>query len=275
VSKLIRRIGVGVILIAVVLAAIFFHPLLTGGLLALWIFLASREFTELLRKQGIGVPRWLLPLVNLVLPIVLAIWSVGLKRDVSPGVVAFVFLPLAIVWGYVLFARAPRAPKLVYGSFAVLYLSLLPVHLLMLRQVAFADAAWGFPIVLYPLLSTWLNDTGAYGFGKWLGRHKLSPEISPNKTWEGFLAGIVVSAVFSAFYLPYFIPETGLVAAVVLGLVLGVAAQAGDLVESVFKREAGVKDSSSALSEHGGFLDRADSLLFTIPIFYYYLCCIR
>jgi phosphatidate cytidylyltransferase len=270
-SKFLRRLGVGAVLILVVLAAIYFHYLPLALLIIAWSFLAGREFTALLNRQGIGLPGLLIPVVNLIYPVLYVfLREVGKTRPASPGMEA-VLIPMGIVALYSLVAKPPRGPKLAFSAFAVLYLSILPFYAVLLRVYAYEHLAHAFAVVLYPLLVTWINDTGAYLFGKWLGRHKLSPEISPNKTWEGFIAGLVVSVVFSTLYLPSFLPPVNRLEAGLLGLVLGVAAQVGDLVESIFKREAGVKDSSSSLAEHGGFLDRADSLLFVVPLFFYYL----
>lgn len=267
---LVKRTFVAIILIAIVVAAIFLHPLFLAGLLVVWVFLASLEFTGLLAKQNVRLPRLLLPLTNLILPLVATLDFTVLHRTASAFHWPALLLCLGLVWVYALFAAAPRGPKVVFGSFGILYLGLLPVHLLLLKQYTLEHSALTPFIVLFPLLLTWVSDTAAYGFGKWLGKNKLT-EISPNKTWEGLAYGVIFAIAFSVAWLKYFLPEASLLHRVVLGLLLGLAAEAGDLVESIFKREAGVKDSSSALSEHGGFLDRADSLLFTIPVFYYYL----
>jgi phosphatidate cytidylyltransferase len=270
--KLAKRTLVAIILIAAVVAAILLHPLYLAGLLAIWVFLASLEFTRLLAKQNVRLPRFLLPFTNLILPAVTVYCFLVLHRTVSAFPWPTVLLALGLVWVYVVFAAAPRGPKLVFGSFGVLYLGLLPTHLFLLRQYTAEHTLAGF-IVLFPLVATWVSDTAAYGFGKWLGRHKLT-EISPHKTWEGTIAGILFSILFAVAGLGWCLPAAGPAHRIAIGLLLGIAALAGDLVESIFKREAGVKDSSSALSEHGGFLDRADSLLFTIPVFYYYLTLI-
>jgi phosphatidate cytidylyltransferase len=271
-NRIFRRISVGAVMIAVVLAAIHFPGPYLALLVAVWIFLASREYTELVKRQGVGLPSYLLSFVNLIFPLLLVGYMALSPREPSERGFFLMLVPLAGLASYVLFARGPRAPKLVFAGFAVLYLSLLPTYLIMLRHLVYRFF-WpnAFFIVLFPLLATWVNDTAAYVIGTLLGRHQLSPEISPKKTWEGFIAGVVFTVVFSVLYLPRMMGAVGVARAAVMGAVLGVAAQVGDLVESVFKREAGVKDSSSALSEHGGFLDRADSLLFTIPIFYYFL----
>ena len=128
--------------------------------------------------------------------------------------------------------------------------------------------------VLYFLLVTKFSDTGAYVVGSLFGRHKLVPRISPAKTWEGFGGAIVVATAASllcAHFLGDRMPGMGPLHAVVLGVVLGSAAVIGDLIESLFKREAGVKDSGALFPGIGGILDLLDSLLFNAPIMYLYL----
>jgi phosphatidate cytidylyltransferase len=115
-----------------------------------------------------------------------------------------------------------------------------------------------------------MGDVGAYFVGNMIGRHSLIPRISPNKTVEGTLGGLafsLVTAVVSKSYLPSF-PYGHLIA---LGILLGILALIGDLAESLLKRDCGVKDSGTSLSGFGGMLDLIDSLLFTAPIFYFYV----
>lgn len=128
--------------------------------------------------------------------------------------------------------------------------------------------------VLYFILVTKFSDTGAYAVGSLIGRHKMIPRVSPGKTWEGFGGAIVVSTgasvVFASLagsHLPGMTPGH----AVVLGVLLSVSAVIGDLIESIFKREAGVKDSGSFFPGIGGILDLLDSLLFNAPLMYLYL----
>lgn len=124
--------------------------------------------------------------------------------------------------------------------------------------------------LLFPLLITWVNDTGAYCVGSLFGKHKLIPSVSPGKSVEGFIGGLFFSMLFGVAFFAFFklgdlsCPFTYLRGAF-LGLVLGLVAVLGDLVESRLKRSLGVKDSGRFLPGHGGFLDRFDSLLFTLP----------
>lgn len=121
--------------------------------------------------------------------------------------------------------------------------------------------------LLYALFIVWLTDSGAYMIGRKLGRHKLAPHISPNKTWEGSVGGTVVATiVVSVFW--YFFPFGGhsLTTMVILTLIFSIVGQLGDLVESALKRYYGVKDSGKILPGHGGILDRFDSLLLVLPV---------
>ena len=128
--------------------------------------------------------------------------------------------------------------------------------------------------VLYFILVTKFSDTGAYTVGSLIGRHKMIPRISPNKTWEGF-GGAILGSVLASLVFWHFTNEhlAGMTAvhAVILGVLLGAAAVVGDLIESLFKREAGVKDSGRFFPGIGGILDLLDSLLFNAPIMYLYL----
>lgn len=113
-------------------------------------------------------------------------------------------------------------------------------------------------------------DTGAYYVGKNFGKHKLVPKISPGKTWEGVIGGIVLSSAFAAISTAVFFPELPYKASIPLAIVMTVVGLFGDLAESAMKRGAGAKDAASILPGHGGLLDRLDSLLFNAPILYYF-----
>lgn len=128
--------------------------------------------------------------------------------------------------------------------------------------------------VLYFILVTKFSDTGAYVVGSLIGKHKMIPRISPGKTWEGFGGAIVVSTGASVAFASLagsHLPGMSIKHAVALGVLLSTAAVVGDLIESIFKREAGVKDSGSFFPGIGGILDLLDSLLFNAPLMYLYL----
>lgn len=118
---------------------------------------------------------------------------------------------------------------------------------------------------LFVLFCMWVVDTGAYIFGRSMGKHKLAPELSPKKTWEGAVGGTALTLLFAAYTGPALL-NIGLGTSLLLGLLLAVAAQLGDLLESALKRWAGIKDSSNLLPGHGGFLDRFDGFYFSAPM---------
>jgi phosphatidate cytidylyltransferase len=131
--------------------------------------------------------------------------------------------------------------------------------------------AWGGYTVISVFIIIWICDTAAYFGGRLTGKHKLFERISPNKTWEGAIFGFVF-AIVAAVAMKYILLDyLSVGSAVVIGFIVGVFGQVGDLVESMFKRDAGVKDSSSLIPGHGGALDRFDSLLFVAPLVYLYL----
>ncbi len=135
-------------------------------------------------------------------------------------------------------------------------------------------AGMGKWYVLYFILVTKFSDTGAYAVGSLIGRHKMIPRISPGKTWEGFAGAILVSTAASLVFAHIFgdrMAGMNEKHAVILGVILSVCAVVGDLIESLFKREAGVKDSGGFFPGIGGILDLLDSLLFNAPIMYLYL----
>lgn len=128
-------------------------------------------------------------------------------------------------------------------------------------------------VLILPMFGAWGSDVGAYFAGKFFGKNRLFPELSPKKTLEGCLGGVAF-ATFLFVIVAIFI-KIPLHHAILLGIVASVFGQIGDLVESAFKRELGVKDSGTMLGSHGGFLDRIDSFLFVLPVIYYYLTWFR
>lgn len=125
---------------------------------------------------------------------------------------------------------------------------------------------YGLQILCYVFVVVWSTDIGAYMIGKKIGKHKLWPVISPNKTWEGSIGAVICALIFTAVYV-YLVP-TGRNNALMIGLalILSIIGQMGDLVESAYKRFYGVKDSGKILPGHGGILDRFDSMLFVLPV---------
>jgi phosphatidate cytidylyltransferase len=160
--------------------------------------------------------------------------------------------------------------------FGLMYVPWLLNFIQKIQFFAFPEsfAGSGKIYVLYFILVTKFSDTGAYAVGSLIGRHKMIPRISPGKTWEGFGGAILVSTGASLLFTHFFgdkMAGMNWVHAIVLGVILSVSAVVGDLIESLFKREAGVKDSGNLFPGIGGILDLLDSLLFNAPLMYLYL----
>lgn len=157
--------------------------------------------------------------------------------------------------------------------FGIMYVGWLGSHLILLRQLPETlalDQNIGARLVFLVALLTWATDTAAYLFGVSLGRHKLIPRISPNKTVEGAVGGLIGAGLVGWWLTHDVVPFMTPLSGTILGLFVGVMAQLGDLVESLIKRDAGIKDTAELIPGHGGVLDRFDSMLFTAPVVYYY-----
>lgn len=129
------------------------------------------------------------------------------------------------------------------------------------------DSWW----VFFASAINWVGDSFAYYGGRALGKHKLAPRVSPGKSWEGTICSVLASMVLGSLFLHYRFPKVGLLQALLLCFAANVAGQFGDLAESALKRGSGVKDSGTLLPGHGGWLDRVDSTLFSVPVVYWLL----
>jgi phosphatidate cytidylyltransferase len=175
---------------------------------------------------------------------------------------------IAISFIFLILTRDPLdgLQNWLYAIGAVAYIGFLGSHLILLR-----DAPDGKEWVLLAVFSTFIADTFAYFVGRSIGRTKIVPEISPRKTLEGTVAG-VVSGVIAVIVLNYALDLSADLGEIIpLGVLLPVAAFFGDLAESMIKRGTGIKDTSDFVPGHGGFLDRIDAVLFTVPLVYYWL----
>jgi phosphatidate cytidylyltransferase len=181
---------------------------------------------------------------------------------------------ILVLFASTIWLRGPSGKPLssvAVTSFGILYAGLFS-YIYAVRYHDYAvGAAAGTALVFLPILLTWSTDVGAYAFGRTFGKKKLIPSVSPGKTVEGALGGLGLTIVICLLYvrfvlMPYAQLGLTIQGAVLFAIVVSVAAQTGDLAESLLKREAGVKDSSRILPGHGGILDRFDSLLFVMPI---------
>ncbi|MCI0547068.1 MAG: phosphatidate cytidylyltransferase [Candidatus Rokubacteria bacterium] len=172
-------------------------------------------------------------------------------------------------------ARGGRDIARAWAGAAVTVLGIGYVNLLLGHALWLHGLPDGVSWVLLLVLVTWVGETAAYVVGSTMGRHPLAPVVSPRKTIEGAVAQLLVSPLAAAAASAWLFPERRLVDAVALGVLLGVAGQVGDLVESLLKRSVGAKDTGQMLPGHGGMLDRIDGLLFNAPVLFYYVWATR
>jgi phosphatidate cytidylyltransferase len=289
-----KRIATAVVLIPIVLVLILRAPVwvlaIIAGIVAL---LTIREFLKLAESYGVQPMRWPTFLFAALLFTVLAITSSQATPLLSTGKILITLGFLAALAPFIFLTRAMRDESLQSGYpaaaasvFAFAYIALPMGMLVQLRQ------QWaGAFLLLYLLLVVWAGDIFAYFIGKSIGRHLMAPRISPKKTWEGAAASVIASVAVGWLLFTYALQissallrvglierrdglfgleQPAMAPVIVLTILLNIAAQLGDLVESLIKRGAGVKDSGAILPGHGGMLDRIDALLFAAPVLWYY-----
>jgi len=234
----------------------------------LQVFLGLTEFYRMMRAKDLK-PQSAVGVVTALLLLV------GAYRPDRMPVDLVVTCAILVVLGFALgHPHKNSAESLAATGFGVLYVGWLSAHLVLLRELpwrAGTDYASGAAFVLLAFLLTWSCDTGAYAFGRAFGRTPLWRQVSPRKTVEGSIGGF--ACALAAAWIAHFTFARFLrpLDACLLGVLVGVFAQVGDLVESLLKRDARHADSSDLIPGHGGVLDRFDSLYFGAPIVFYYL----
>lgn len=274
-ANLVRRVGFALVAIPLALGLVWYGGLPLALLLALAGALATRELFGLAERRDVR-PATLLGVLTsaAIAPVTWAAMSTDLGPALAELAPYAAALWLIVLLTWALAARGPGDRPLEAVSvtwLAVAYAGALPAFLLLIRHNTYPVRSWaGAWLVFFPLVVTWVCDTAAMFGGKTFGGPKLAPVISPGKTRSGTVAGVVggllTAPLFGAWIFPAVdlrIPTWQLLA---IAGVLSIVGQAGDLAESLFKREAGVKDSSALIPGHGGVLDRLDSLYFVVPV---------
>ncbi|MBJ6763211.1 phosphatidate cytidylyltransferase [Myxococcaceae bacterium JPH2] len=267
-KNLIIRAVTAVTLLPLVLFLLFKGGVLSAGLLGAAAAACAGEYYFITQKR-LGVAAWVGMAAAALLPF-LPLRDAARTGETAFWVTAVFFF---FAWIYHLFhgplAEAPsRAAHLVTGF---LYSGIGLTALSALRLLPQDGLAW----VICALTITWANDTLAYFAGRFLGKHKLYPAVSPNKTWEGFFGGMVGSVLGMFIARGFFFPVFTAWDCVLLGIAGGVLGPIGDLCESMLKRAYSVKDSGSLIPGHGGVLDRIDALLFNAPLVFVYVQFVR
>ena len=272
-SKSVTRLITGVIIGLMALAAIMAGGLYLVALVLAIVILASKEYVTILEHKGFR------PSFKII--IISSLIFAGMAYFNRFDLVALVFTVCSILaFMSVLFkGKQPYIANVATTILGFVYCGWFPLHLLFLRDLGSQPVYNGFlkqnitmagaSYALLLFFAVILTDSFCYYVGCKFGKHKLSKVISPNKTIEGSIGGTIMCLIFCfVFGLTIQIPWYH---CIIIGILIAAFAQIGDLCESMIKRDAGVKDSSNILPGHGGFLDRTDSYVLTIPVVHYYL----
>ncbi len=263
--NMLKRTLTALVLLPLTVTAILFFPRIWFFvLIQAIIFAALVEFYGLPRRKKIFPTKGLGILVALLFSASFYFQSFTIGMALFVGLALCAFYYVKTVTTVEKLASFPASMALTY--FGAVYLCFMLNHILWLRD------RYDPILIIYMLAVIFIGDTGAMLVGRWLGKHKMTPLASPNKTWEGSIGGLVTGAAGGLAFQQLFFPADAVIwKVVVFALLLQMIAQVSDPFESLFKRASGVKDSSNLLPGHGGFFDRVDSLILAIPLFYYLL----
>lgn len=228
-----------------------------GAAVAAWELARMFQHAGLSTSMHLGVPATAAVTASFAAPV----------QAAGPGVPALVFTVAvaAVLSAPVWLSARPAAEPVALALLSVVYIGWFLGHVILLHRLA--D---GRHLVLFLVGVTWIGESAAYLVGSLWGRHKLAPVISPNKTVEGALAQVTASILAALLLGSWLLEDWKLFHLLMVGGLLGVVGQIGDLAESVLKRSVGVKDTGGLIPGHGGVLDRVDGLLFNAPALYYY-----
>lgn len=254
-----RRLASAAVLIPIVGVAVYYGGYGLFALAAVAGLLAGYEYLAMLRHQGLA-PSYLVGLLLVALFVVDAQWP---DRDLLRW--GLVLIPLGALAAEVFRANAPGS--LLNWALALaggIYVGL-PLGFFIRLRALHEGLEW----LVLALLGTWICDSAAYFVGRAMGKHKFFPKISPKKTWEGAISGLFFG-IIAVVVLGHWLLDLHIGEGFILGVVIVLGATFGDLSESLVKRQVGVKDSGALIPGHGGMLDRIDSLLFVVPLTYFF-----
>lgn len=275
-SNFLRRTLTAVWIVIFILGGFWFHPVsffITGLVLLTG---AQYEYYQIVRNNG--------TVVQMINGLITGITVYSVSTLVAAGYCSPVYLLTGFIPAFIILTnelyRKHEKPfdSIAHTFFAVFYIafpfSLFPFAAFsrtgLATLIPHGDIAFSPGIIVGFLLLLWANDTAAYLTGVTIGRHRLMERISPKKSWEGFFGGLVFS-VLAAWLLSGWFGVVNTTGWIIIALIVSVAGTFGDLVESMFKRSMGVKDSGTVLPGHGGFLDRFDSAIVSFPLVYLFI----
>ena len=252
---------------ALILLSVLILTILKGGplvfacLLSFFTFIGMLEFYRM-ALPGRTLEAWLAAACGGAL---IFVPFLGGERLALAGITGL-FLAFALLFLFRIRNIADAARDVAYAALGFLYIPLLLMHLVMLHRTTYG---WQWLLVIMLIVMT--NDSAAYYTGGAFGKHRLYPLVSPKKSVEGALGGLVGSIGGTLLAKFIFFPQLSLLDALLTAIFIGILGQTGDLFESLLKRSFGVKDSGNCIPGHGGVLDRLDSIIFAAPAMYYYV----
>jgi phosphatidate cytidylyltransferase len=268
-AELVQRIRSWWIIVSLFTAALVLSRRVSIGFFALVSFLALKEYLTIIptHRADRRVMFWVYLAIPLQYYWVAQAWY-GMFIIFIP-VYVFLLLPLPMVMIGETQAFLHSAASLNWGIMTFVF-AISHVAYLLVLPLANNPTAGGAGLVLFLVFLTQFNDVAQYCWGRMLGRHKIVPKVSPNKTWEGFLGGVATTAVLAALLAGVLTPMPWRIAALA-GIMISCAGFLGDVTISALKRDIGLKDTGNLLPGHGGILDRIDSLTYTAPLFFHFV----
>jgi phosphatidate cytidylyltransferase len=265
--KLLRRAISGLVFVSVLIFSILFSKITFISLFFILMLFCLYEFTRMIQLRSIFpyIIGTLLFIFGNILNVENSVFKLWIEY-----VGVTLFLTIFITFASILFAKKEEVVIHLGKIFLTIIYIVVPFTLMV--QIPFLHTNYNYvnTTILGVFMLIWTNDTFAFLVGKNIGKHKLLERISPNKTIEGFIGGMVFTFIMS-FVLANYFTALSLIQWIVIAAIVSIFGVLGDLIESMFKRQANVKDSSNFIPGHGGFLDRFDSVIFAAPFIFIYL----
>jgi len=265
-SDLSKRLLVALVGVPLAIAAAYIGGwLFTFGVVLLCVF-TTRELERFLRQSDIPGIRRLIFIFAVTIPVLVHIFGFS--------ILMFLFWAVFLICGFysLYYSVESGFQRLLSSFFTTTFLVFPYMTLLLIRDAdIWQSNLHGAFIIMYIIGGVWIVDSAAYAIGKWIGKHKMTPILSPKKTIEGGLASVVAGIIWGVLAGRLLQDYLTILDGAIIGFIIGFVSILGDLIESMIKRNVGVKDSGGAFPGHGGVYDRFDSLLFVAPTVYLYM----
>lgn len=273
-KNFITRAITGIIFVSLIIGSILLGEAVCGSLFLIFSLLATKEYCSIINKLPNVRLNWVVACICTLVFYVSSLLFVtsSLINSCLPhqlGSLGFLIYIIGIILAELLtFKEEQSLHNIAYYIFGQVVVTIPFLLLSFINSINLHFSNFDLPMLIFFFACIWLNDTGAYLFGTAFGKHKMAPNISPKKSWEGFVGGVFLVTFISTLLWVFNLLG---IEYIFYSIIISLAATVGDLLESVFKRRSGVKDSGNLLPGHGGVLDRFDSILLASPILFFIL----